>query len=210
MIYALRFLPLHLLLLRIKIVTFVDLDQRIFQTGIIFYHNRMTSVQARYAQRDNRLETVTLTGFITNNGTIDSVNNVPPQQPVYAAINLTKSQNFLIDLRTLSLRTDPGGTGIEYLLRIYMEPTKPPLYYQNFEWNIFIELPPEVAGKWTEIEIYYNKFEAESVDENYLYSLQNVNDANVITTYEGTVAITMQNLNNRYILKSVSPQLYFG
>lgn len=187
-----------------------DLDQRTFQTGIIFYHNRMTSVQARYAQRDNRLETVTLTGFITNNGTIDSVNNVPPQQPVYAAINLTKSQNFLIDLRSLSLRTDPGGTGIEYLLRIYMEPTKPPLYYQNFEWNIFIELPPEVAGKWTEIEIYYNKFEAESVDENYLYSLQNVNDANVITTYDGTVAITMQNLNNRYILKSVSPQLYFG
>ena len=170
----------------------------------------MTSVQARYSQRDNRLETVTLTGFITNNGTIDSVNNVPPQQPVYAAINLTKSQNFLIDLRTLSLRTDPGGTGIEYLLRIYMEPTKPPLYYQNFEWTIFIELPPEVAGKWTEIEIYYNKFEAESVNENYLYSLQNVNDSNVITTYDGIVAITMQNLNNRYILKSVSPQLYFG
>lgn len=170
----------------------------------------MTSVQARYAQRDNRLETVTLTGFITNNGTINSVNNVPPQQPAYAAINLTKSQNFLIDLRTLRLRTDPGGAGIEYLLRIYMEHTKPPLYYQNFEWTIFIELPPEVTGKWTEIEIYYNKVEAESVNENYLYSLQNVNDANVITTYEGTVAITMQNLNNRYILKSVSPQLYFG
>jgi len=91
-----------------------------------------------------------------------------------------------------------------------METTKPPLYYQNFEWTIFIELPPEVAGKWTEIEIYYNKLEAESVNENYLYSLQNVNDASVITTYDGTVAITMQNMNNRYILKSVSPQLYFG
>ena len=63
----------------------------------------MASVQTIFAQRDNRLEAVTLTGYITNNGTIDSVNNVPPQQPVYAAINLTKAQNFLIDLRNLTL-----------------------------------------------------------------------------------------------------------
>ena len=170
----------------------------------------MTSVQTRYAERDNRLETLTLTGFITNNGTIDSVNNIPPQQPAYAAINLTKAQNFLIDTRSLTLRADVGGTGIEYLLRIYIEPTKPPLYYQNFEWTIFVELPIYVAGKWLEIQIYNTKAEAESVDENYLYSLSNVNDNDVITASQGTLAITMQNLNNKYILKSVSPQLYFG
>lgn len=170
----------------------------------------MTSVETRYAQRDNRLEAVTLTGFLTNNGAIDSVNNVPPQHPAYAAINLTKAQNFYIDTRVLTLRTDAGGTGIEYLLRIYMEPTKPPLYYQNFEWTMFIELPPTVANKWIGIEVFSTKAEAESVNNNFLFELSNVNDANVITTYSGVVAITMQLVNNNYILKSVSPQLYYG
>ncbi len=170
----------------------------------------MTSLQTRFAQRDNRLETVTLTGFLTNNGTIDSINNVPPQQPAYAAINLTKAQNFFINTRVLTLRTDAGGTGIEYLLRIYMDPTKPPLYYQNFEWTIFIQLPPQVTNKWIEIEIYENKAEAESVNENYLYALTNTNDSGVITTYDAIVAITIQLINNEYILKSVSPQLYYG
>jgi hypothetical protein len=169
----------------------------------------MTSVQTRYSQRDNCLETVILTGFITNNGTIDSVNNVPPQQPAYAPINLTKAQNFLIDTRVLTLRTDVGN-GIYYLLRIYMEPTKPPLYYQNFEWTIFVELPIYVAGKWLEIQIYNTKADAESIDEDYLYSLSNADINGDITASQGTVAITMQNMNNKYILKSVSPQLYFG
>ena len=41
----------------------------------------MTSVQTRFAQRDSRLETVQLTGYITDNGIIDSVNNVPPTTP---------------------------------------------------------------------------------------------------------------------------------
>jgi hypothetical protein len=170
----------------------------------------MTSLQTRFAQRDNRLETVTLTGFLTSNGTIDSINNVPPQQPAYAAINLTKAQNFFINARVLTLRTDPGGSGIEYLLRIYMDPTKPPLYYQNFEWTIFIQLPPQVANKWIEIEIYENKAEAESINENYLFALTNADNSGVITTYDGKVAITIQLINNEYILKSVSPQLYYG
>lgn len=91
-----------------------------------------------------------------------------------------------------------------------MESTIPPLYYHNFEWNIFIELPPEVSDKWTAIEIFNTQSEAESVDNNYIYSLTNTDNNGVITTYTGTVVITMQLLNNRYILKSVSPQLYFG
>jgi hypothetical protein len=168
----------------------------------------MTSVQTRFAQRDNRLETITLTGFITNNGTIDSINNVPPQHPAYAAINLTKAQNFLIDTRELILRTDPGGTGIEYLLRIYIEPTKPPLYYQNFEWTIFIELP-QTSLNYLAIEVYNSKEEAESVDENFLFELSNETpDGNNI--YPGFSAITMQVVNNEYILKSTSPNLYYG
>jgi hypothetical protein len=168
----------------------------------------MTSIPARYAQRDNRLETVILTGFITDNGTIDSVNNVPPQHPAYAEINLTQAQNFVIDTRNLILRTDPGGTGIEYLLRIYIDPTEPPLYYQNFEWTMFIHLPDSTLN-WIAIEVYRTQEEAESVDQNYLFALSNQSlDGNDI--WPGTAAITMQVVNNNYILKSCSPQLYYG
>jgi len=171
---------------------------------------RMTSVETRYAQRDNRLEKVILTGNITDNGTIDSINNVPPQNPAYAQINLTKAQNFYIDTRSLRLRTDAGGTGIYYLLRIYMDPTKPPLYYPNFEWTILVELPPVVANKWIEIQVYQTKAEAESVNENYSFALTNQDDNGSLTTQRGIVAITMQLFENTYILKSCSPQLYYG
>ena len=166
----------------------------------------MSSVQTRFSQRDNRLETVTLTGYITNNGLIDSVNNVPPQHPAYAAIDLTKAQNFLIDTRKLTLRT--GGTGIQYLLRIYIEPTSPPLYYQNFEWTIFVQLP-QTSINWLAIEVFNSKSGAESVDNDFLFDLSNETpDGSSI--WPGMSAITMQVVNNNYILKSVSPNLYYG
>jgi hypothetical protein len=168
----------------------------------------MTSVQARFAQRDNRLETVTLSGYITNNGTIDSIDNVPPQHPAYAEINLTKAQNFVVDTRILTLRTDSGGTGIQYLLRIYIDPTSPPLYYQNFEWTIFIHLP-QTSLNYLAIEVFRTKDEAESINNNFLFELSNQTpDGSSI--WPGMAAITMQVVNNNYILKSVSPQLYYG
>ncbi len=168
----------------------------------------MTSVQTRYAQRDNRLEQVTITGFITNNGTIDTGTGNSTQQPAYAEINLTKAQNFLIDTRVLTLRADPGGAGIEYLLRIYMTPTKPPLYYQNFEWTIFITLP-QTSLNYLAIEVFNTQAEAESVDNNFLFELSNETpDGSSI--WPGSSAITMQVVNNNYILKSTSPNLYYG
>lgn len=168
----------------------------------------MSSVQTRFAQRDNRLETVTLTGYIQNNGSIDSVNNIPPQHPAYAEINLTKAQNFFIETRNLSLRADPGGTGIQYLLRIYINPTKPPLYYQNFEWTIFIHLP-QTSLNYLGIEVFNTKAEAESVDNNFIFELSNQTPDGT-SIWPGMAAITMQVVNNKYILKSVSPQLYYG
>ena len=166
----------------------------------------MTSVQTRFAQRDNRFEQITLTGYIQNNGTIDSINNVPPQHPAYAAINLTKSQNFLIDTRNLTLRT--GGTGIQYLLRIYIDSTKPPLYHQNFEWTIFIRLP-QTSLNYLAIEVYSSKDEAESINENFLFELSN-QTPDGSSTWPVMSSITMQVVNNEYILKSVSPNLYYG
>jgi len=168
----------------------------------------MASGQTRFAQRDNRLEQITLTGYISNNGTINSINNVPPQHPAYAEIDLTKAQNFLIDTRNLSLRTDPGGLGIQYLLRIYMTPTKPPLYYQNFEWTMFVRLP-QTSLNYLVIEVFDTKAKAESVNNNFLFELSNQTpDGNDI--WPGNSAITMQVVNNNYILKSTSPNLYYG
>jgi hypothetical protein len=169
----------------------------------------MTSVQKRFAQRDNRLETVTLTGYISDNGTIDSLNNVPPQHPAYAEINLTKAQNFLIDTRILTLREDIGGTGIEYLLRIYMSPTRPPLYYQNFEWTMFINLPDTSGNIYLAIEVFDSKVAAESEDSNFLFELSN-QTPDGSSTWPGMSAITMQVVNNEYVLKSTSPNLYYG
>jgi hypothetical protein len=168
----------------------------------------MTSIQARYAQRDNRLEHIILTGYIRDNGTIDSVDNDPPQHPAYAEINLTKAQNFVIDTTGLTLRTDPGGTGIQYLLRIFMTSTKPPLYYENFEWTMFVKLP-QTSLKYLAIEVFTTRAEAESVDNNFLFQLSNETpDGNDI--WPGNSAITMQVVNNNYLLKSTSPNLYYG
>ena len=88
-----------------------------------------------------------------------------------------------------------------------MESTKPPLYYQNFEWTIFIKLPPIVNNTWIGIEIFNNKAEAESVDNNYLFAVVNTNGAGNIT--QGVAAITLQSINNNYVLKSVSPHLFW-
>jgi hypothetical protein len=168
----------------------------------------MTSVQRSFAQRDNRLETITLTGYITDNGGINSVNNVPPQHPAYAEINLTKAQNFFIDTQSFVLRTDPG-LGKCYLLRIYMDETKPPLYYQNFEWTVFVRLPTSDLTQLI-IQVFKTKSEAESVDNNYIFALSNQTpDGNDIWP-NATTAITMQLVNNEFVLKSVSPQLYYG
>ena len=164
----------------------------------------MSSIQKRFGQRDNRLENITLTGYISENGSITSIDNVPPQHPAYAEIDLTKAQNFFIDTRSLTL----GVGRSNFLLRIYMTATKPPLYYENFEWTMFIELP-ETSLEWIDIEIYTNKAMAESVDQNFIFELSNETpDGNDI--WPGRAAITMQVVNNKYFLKSCSPNLYYG
>jgi hypothetical protein len=89
-----------------------------------------------------------------------------------------------------------------------MDSTKPPLFYQNFEWTIFINLP-QTSENWIAIEVFSTKAEAESVDNNFLFELSNQTpDGTSIWT--GMAAITMQLVDNNYILKSVSPQLYYG
>jgi hypothetical protein len=164
----------------------------------------MTSVLTNYSQRDNRLENVTLTGFITNNG--GKAGEIAVQRPAYAAIDLTKSKNFNIDARVLTLRTD---SPIYYLLRIYISSSKPPAYYQNFEFDIFIT-PPDDEADFLFVEIFADKRNAENAlivgsDYKRLYAFTNKPVSPEGDYSANTGVITFKVLNNSIILKSIPP-----
>jgi len=158
-----------------------------------------------YAQNDNRLESVTLTGFLSNNG--GKSGSITEQRPAYAAIDLTKSKNFSINTRVLTLRTD---TPSSYLLRIYISSSKPPSYYQNFEFDIFIT-PPDDETKYLLIEVYSDKRNAENalvIGSGYkrLYSFTNITPTPAADYSGNTGVITFKVLNNSLILKSIPPE----
>ena len=164
----------------------------------------MTSLIKQYAQRDSRLENITLTGFITNNG--GKSGSVTEQQPAYAAIDLTKSKNFCIDTKVLTLRND-SGTGL--LVRIFLSSTKPPSYFQNFEFDIFIIPPTE--EQFINIEVFSNQTNAENAlnigaPTTRLYAITNENATGDYAITTGI--ITFKVLNNSLVLKTISP--YFG
>ena len=94
----------------------------------------MSSVGSFYAQRDNRLINVPLTGYITNNGIISG--SVDLYHAAVAALDVTNSKLFTIDTRNLSLRS----TGVEYLVGITFPNILPPQYYPGFEINIIISV----------------------------------------------------------------------
>ena len=162
----------------------------------------MTSLIKQYAQRDSRLENVTLTGFITNNGGKSGLISV--QRPAYAAIDLTKSKNFSIDTKVLTLRTD---SGTYLLVRAYLSSTKPPSYFQNFEFDIFIT--PPTTEQWVFFEIYPSQTIAENalVDASALsaklYGISSENSTGDYATKTGI--FTFKVLNNSIVLKSISP-----
>jgi len=161
----------------------------------------MTSIKTNYAQQDTRLETITMTGFISNNGS--KAGTPAEQNPAYAAIDLTKSKNFAIDTRVLTLRTDSAGP---FLLRIYFSSTKVASYYQNVEFDIFIT-PPGNEEKIF-IEIYANKAAAENaqvIGNSRLYGITNEFPNSSGDYSDLTGILTFKMLNNSIILKSIPP-----
>jgi hypothetical protein len=166
----------------------------------------MTSVLTNYSQRDNRLENVTLTGFVSNNG--GKSGSITEQRPAYAAIDLTKSKNFSIDTRVLTLRTD---SPTYFLLRIYISSSKPPSYYQNFEFDIFIT-PPDDDANYLYIEIYADEENAENasiIGSGYkrLYAFTNITPSDDYSNKTGIV--TFKVLNNSIILKNIPPDFSY-
>jgi len=153
----------------------------------------MTSVLTKYAERDNRLESVTLTGFITSNGGKTGSD----QHPAYAEIDLTKSKNFSIDTRILTLRTD---SPIYFLLRIYISSSKPPSYHQNFEFDIFIT--PPSGEQHIRIEVYPNKTNA-LIGAGRICAFSNEIPTLPGEYTEDSGVATFKILNNSVVLKSI-------
>jgi hypothetical protein len=162
----------------------------------------MTSLLRKYAQNDTRLENVTLTGFISDNGFKTGALTI--QRPAYAPIDLTKSKNFSIDTRVLTLRTDSTDG---FLLKIYISSSKPPSYNQNFDFDIF--LTPPINEQRIFIDIYADKVNAENSitlsPSVRLYQIINEYPTSPGDYSDQTGIISFKVLNNSIILKSIPP-----
>lgn len=167
----------------------------------------MSSVFRNYAQRDNRVEAITLTGNITNNGTKSGLNET--QNAAYAAIDLTKARSFTIDARILRLRSDTNTN--QYLLRTYISSTKPPMYYPNFEFSILLTPPPNGPSnnQYIVIEVCKTNDLAQNGDSiyqisNQYYSGEVSGIALTTNISEDPQVMTFMVFNNTFIMKSLS------
>ena len=168
----------------------------------------MTSIIRQYSQSDNRVETITLSGFLTNNGTFTVS---PPQvdHPAFAEINLTLSKNFTLDARNLVLRTE-APSGHVYLIHLYISSITPPAYTPNREFQVIITLPLKGNGSpgiFTFIKIFTNKDDAYNNSSNK-YTITNL----IVVGEESTVSqgrqiLTFEVVDNSFVLKALSPGL---
>lgn len=163
----------------------------------------MTSVLRNFAQRDNRVESVPLTGYVNDNGLINGQDIF--QHPAYAEIDLRKAKTFTIDSRVLTLRTDITPVG--YFVKMYLGSVKPPAYYENFEFDIVFTLP-DSDGDVIYIDLYENKADAEDFFASRLYRITNVYPNDSGSTASGTQIVTFKSVNNKVVLKSASYGLF--
>jgi hypothetical protein len=167
----------------------------------------MTSLLKYYAQNDNRVETIELTGFVSENGTVD--NQVPRvDQPAYGAIDLRASKNFILDATNLTIRTDLPGNTRSYLINLYVTSTNPPTSTPNYEFNLIVTPPNKgngTPGNFVTINIYTNKSDAYDNPTRNIYQFVNtvnVSTPNLIYVSQGKQIITFQVVKNNIVLKT--------
>ena len=97
----------------------------------------MTSVGSAYAQRDNRLLDVALTGYVVSNGTLDDGDN----HAAVASLDVSLSKLFTVDTRALTLRGSSGPYfPVNYLVGVVFSGAQPPKFYPGFEVNIIFNV----------------------------------------------------------------------
>jgi hypothetical protein len=166
----------------------------------------MTSVGSFYAQRDNRIIDVVLTGDVTNNGTLDNGDN----NPAVASLDVSLSQLFMVDTRQIRIRGSDGPYfPVEYLVGVVFPNLSPPKFYPGFEINIIFNVkdtngPPEYPlifriQKNPAVPIDY-------ADERTYIELENIDyanttDTNVVYTY-GHRTVTLLSTGVYWVIKS--------
>ena len=160
----------------------------------------MTSVRKDYSQRDNRLENITLTGFISDNGATSGL--VTAWKPAYAAIDLTKSKNFVIDTCVLTLRNNSPR---RLLVCIYINSSNPPASYPNFEFDIIIT----TRSTWIYFMVFPNKKSAEAymngTSTTKIIDFSNEYPVSSGTYTESTGIASFKVLNNDVKFKGLTP-----
>ena len=163
----------------------------------------MSSIGSFYAQRDNRLINVALTGYITDNGIISGVSDL--YHAAVASLDVTNSKLFTIDTRDIELR----DTGVEYLVGITFPNILPPQYYPGFEINIIINVKDTNIPSPYPLTFRIQQNPAvplDYADETTYIELDNIDYANttdLLTVYTyGRRTVTLISTGQEWVIKS--------
>jgi hypothetical protein len=166
----------------------------------------MSSVKSFYAQRDNRLIIVSLSGDIVNNGTLDDGDN----NPAVASLDVSLSKLFMVDTRSLVLRGASGGFIPEwYLVGVVFTGTQPPKFYPGFEVDIIFNVKDTNVPSPYPLIFRIQKNPAIPLDygdeETYI-ELDNIDygnstDLNTVYTY-GNRTLTLLSTGEDWVIKS--------
>lgn len=166
----------------------------------------MTSVGSFYAQRDNRLIDISLSGYITSNGTLDNGDN----HPAVASLDVSLSKLFSIDTRALAIRgsSDPYFP-VWYLVGVVFSGAHPPKFYPGFEVNIIFNVKDTNGPPPYPLIFRIQKNPAVAIDygdERTYIELDNIDyanttEANTVYTY-GRRVVTLLSTGVDWVIKS--------
>jgi hypothetical protein len=166
----------------------------------------MSSVGSFYAQRDNRLKDISLTGYVANNGTLDNGDN----QAAVASLDVSLSKLFKVDTRDLVIRGSSGPYfPVYYLIGVVFSGTQPPLYYPGFEVNIIFNVKDTNVPTPYPLIFRIQKNPAIPIDysdETTYIELDNLDyanttDTNAVYTY-GHRVVTLLSTGEDWVIKS--------
>ena len=166
----------------------------------------MSSVGSFYAQRDNRIADVALTGYVTNNGTLDNGDN----QAAVASLDVTTSRLFIVDTRPLRIRGSSGPYIPEwYLVGVVFASLAPPRFYPGFEVTIIFNVKDTNVPTPYPLIFRIQKNPAVPIDysdERTYIELDNIDygnstDTNTVYTY-GRRAVTLISTGVDWVVKS--------
>lgn len=163
----------------------------------------MSSVKSFYAQRDNRIIDIPLTGYITDNGIISGVSDL--YHAAVASLDIAYSHLFTIDTRSIVLR----ASGVEYLVGITFPVVSPPKFYPGLEVNIIVNVKDTNVPSPIPLIFRIQKNPAIAIDyadESTYIELDNIDyanttDSNTVYTY-GNRVITLLSTGDTWVIKS--------